>query len=58
MIDKILSLQKLKSETAARAVKGMNPDVNILANQDRVGPETESILSTIYFVMPCKGLLI
>ena len=37
--------QKMKSETAARAVKGMNPDVNIHAHQNRVGPDTEGILS-------------
>lgn len=34
----------MKSEVAARAVKVMNPDLNITAHQNRVGPETESIL--------------
>lgn len=35
----------MKSEVAARAVKVMNPDLNITAHQNRVGPETESILN-------------
>lgn len=35
----------MKSDTAAKAVKAMNPDVNIIAHQNRVGPDTESILS-------------
>ena len=35
----------MKSETAANAVKAMNPDVNIHAHQNRVGPDTEGILS-------------
>ena len=34
----------MKSEVAARAVKVMNPEINITAHQNRVGPETESIL--------------
>ena len=38
-------VQKLKSEVAARAVKAMNPDVNIIAHQNRVGADTENILS-------------
>lgn len=37
-------VQKLKSDVAARAVKTMNPDVNIVSHQNRVGPETENIL--------------
>ena len=39
-----LFLQKMKSEVAAKAVKVMNPDINITAHQNRVGPDTESIL--------------
>ena len=38
----------MKSETAANAVKAMNPDVNIHAHQNRVGPDTEGILSFNY----------
>lgn len=34
----------MKSEVAARAVKVMNPEINVTAHQNRVGPETESIL--------------
>lgn len=41
---KIVSGQKMKSEVAAKAVKVMNPELNITAHQNRVGPETESIL--------------
>ena len=41
---KIVSCQKMKSEVAAKAVKVMNPELNITAHQNRVGPETESIL--------------
>lgn len=37
-------VQQMKSEVAARAVKVMNPEINITAHQNRVGPETESIL--------------
>ena len=33
----------MKSDVAARAVKVMNPEINITAHQNRVGPETESI---------------
>lgn len=43
---KIVSGQKMKSEVAAKAVKVMNPELNITAHQNRVGPETESILYT------------
>jgi ubiquitin-activating enzyme E1 len=38
-------VQNLKSDVAARAVKAMNPEVNIISHQNRVGPETENILS-------------
>ena len=43
---KIVSGQKMKSEVAAKAVKVMNPELNITAHQNRVGPETESIFYT------------
>lgn len=38
------TLQKLKSETAAKAVTAMNPDLEgkITVYQERVGPDTES----------------
>ena len=41
----------MKSETAAKAAEAMNPDMNITAHQNRVGPETESILNIIKFNM-------
>ncbi len=41
----------MKSETAAKAVKAMNPDVNIVARQDRVGPETECILFELFSIL-------
>lgn len=34
----------MKSDVAAKAVKVMNPDINITAHQNRVGPDTEGIL--------------
>ena len=40
----LLILQKMKSEVAARAIKQMNPGINVVAHQNRVGPETEGIL--------------
>ena len=42
-------LQKLKSECAASAVKQMNPLARVVANQDRVGPETEHIYTDSFF---------
>jgi ubiquitin-activating enzyme E1 len=38
-------VQKPKSDVAARAVKTMNPDINIISHQNRVGTESENILS-------------
>lgn len=38
-------VQKLKSDVAAQAVKAMNPDVHIIPHQNRVGADTENILS-------------
>lgn len=40
----ILFLQQMKSTVAARAIKHMNPAINVIAHQNRVGPETEGIL--------------
>lgn len=42
-------VQKMKSDTAASAVKAMNPDVNIMPHQNRVGPETESTYDDDFF---------
>lgn len=42
-------VQQMKSEVAARAVKVMNPDVNITAHQNRVGPETEKTYDDNFF---------
>lgn len=35
--------------TAARAVKAMNPKINIEASLDKVGPETETKYSDSFF---------
>lgn len=40
---------KLKSRTAAEAVKGMNPKVRIVAHENRVGPDTENIYNDDFF---------
>ncbi|NP_001171842.1 ubiquitin-like modifier-activating enzyme 1 [Saccoglossus kowalevskii] len=42
-------VQKMKSDTAAAAVKQMNPSMNITSYQDRVGPETENIYNDDFF---------
>ena len=42
-------VQKAKSTTAASAVKEMNPAVNIDAQMNRVGPETEHIYTDDFF---------
>lgn len=42
-------VQKAKSDTAAAAVKKMNPQVNIIAHQNRVGPETERVYDDTFF---------
>lgn len=42
-------VQKAKSDTAAAAVKKMNPMVNIIAHQNRVGPETERVYDDSFF---------
>ncbi|XP_042213364.1 ubiquitin-like modifier-activating enzyme 1 isoform X1 [Homarus americanus] len=48
-------VQKPKSDTAAAAVKKMNPEVNIIAHQNRVGPETESVYDDSFFE-PLNGV--
>ncbi|XP_071479116.1 ubiquitin-like modifier-activating enzyme 1 [Diadema antillarum] len=42
-------VQKPKSETAAKAAKEMNPDLNITHHLNRVGPETENIYDDTFF---------
>uniref|UniRef100_A0A4W4EUC5 E1 ubiquitin-activating enzyme n=1 Tax=Electrophorus electricus TaxID=8005 RepID=A0A4W4EUC5_ELEEL len=41
--------QKMKSETAAAAVKQMNPSIRITGHQNRVGPDTERIYDDDFF---------
>ncbi|XP_051030948.1 ubiquitin-like modifier-activating enzyme 1 Y [Phodopus roborovskii] len=40
---------KLKSETAAAAVRNINPHIRVLSHQNRVGPETEHIYDDDFF---------
>nr|XP_046220694.1 ubiquitin-like modifier-activating enzyme 1 isoform X1 [Oncorhynchus gorbuscha] len=40
---------KMKSETAAAAVKQMNPSIRITGHQNRVGPETERVYDDDFF---------
>lgn len=42
-------VEKYKSRTAADAVRVMNPSINIVPMEDRVGPETESIFTDEFF---------
>jgi ubiquitin-activating enzyme E1 len=42
-------VQKPKSETAANAVRVMNPKLNVIAQQDRVGAETENTYNDEFF---------
>ena len=42
-------VQRSKSSTAARVIKGMNPDVNIVAHENRVCPETEKVYNDEFF---------
>lgn len=39
----------MKSTCAADAVKRMNPDVRIIAHQNRVGADTESVYDDTFF---------
>ncbi|KAM9325432.1 ubiquitin-like modifier-activating enzyme 1 [Gastrophryne carolinensis] len=40
---------KMKSETAAQAVKQMNPHLNIIGHQNRVGTDTEKVYDDDFF---------
>lgn len=42
-------LQKMKSDTAAAAVKQMNPSIRITGHQNRVGPDTERVYDDDFF---------
>lgn len=48
-------VQKPKSDTAAAAIKQMNPNVNIEAHQNRVGPDTEKVYNDSFFE-PLDGI--
>lgn len=41
--------QKMKSDTAAAAVKKMNPSIRITGHQNRVGPDTERVYDDDFF---------
>ncbi|XP_048462212.1 ubiquitin-like modifier-activating enzyme 1 [Rhincodon typus] len=40
---------KMKSEIAAAAVRQMNPSLQVIAHQNRVGPETENVYNQDFF---------
>ena len=42
-------VQRIKSDVAAVAAKAMNPQLNIVSHQNRVGPETEKIYDDSFF---------
>ncbi|XP_031781456.1 ubiquitin-like modifier-activating enzyme 1 [Nasonia vitripennis] len=42
-------VQKSKASTAAAAIKKMNPEINIIAHENRVGPETEKVYNDEFF---------
>ena len=42
-------VSKTKSSTAAKAVKAMNPHIHVLAQENRVGPETENVYTDEFF---------
>ncbi|KAG5326324.1 UBA1 enzyme, partial [Pseudoatta argentina] len=42
-------VQQSKSATAARVIKGMNPNMNVVAHENRVCPETEKIYNDDFF---------
>lgn len=42
-------VQKPKADTAAAAVKKMNPGINIVAHQNRVCPDSESVYDDAFF---------
>ncbi|XP_056641048.1 ubiquitin-like modifier-activating enzyme 1 isoform X1 [Diorhabda sublineata] len=43
------NVQQSKSATAAKVIKKMNPDINIVAHENRVGPETENVYNDDFF---------
>nr|XP_008103215.1 PREDICTED: ubiquitin-like modifier-activating enzyme 7 isoform X1 [Anolis carolinensis]XP_008103216.1 PREDICTED: ubiquitin-like modifier-activating enzyme 7 isoform X1 [Anolis carolinensis] len=43
-------VSKLKSEVAATAIKFMNPKINVVAEQNQVGPETEHFYGDDFFL--------
>ncbi|XP_018573299.1 ubiquitin-like modifier-activating enzyme 1 isoform X1 [Anoplophora glabripennis] len=43
------NVQQPKSATAAKVIKKMNPEVNIVAHENRVGPETENVYDDDFF---------
>ncbi|KAG6455670.1 hypothetical protein O3G_MSEX009330 [Manduca sexta] len=42
-------VQKPKSSTAAKAIKRMNPSMNVIAQENRVCPETEAVYDDAFF---------
>ncbi|RVE45758.1 hypothetical protein evm_009606 [Chilo suppressalis] len=42
-------VQKPKSSTAAKVIKRMNPEMNVVAQENRVCPETESVYDDQFF---------
>ncbi|XP_054272090.1 ubiquitin-like modifier-activating enzyme 1 [Macrosteles quadrilineatus] len=42
-------VQRPKSATAAKAIRQMNPSVNVVAHENRVGPETEKTYDDEFF---------
>ncbi|KAF2880951.1 hypothetical protein ILUMI_25232 [Ignelater luminosus] len=42
-------VQRSKAATAAKVIKRMNPSINIIAHENRVGPETENIYDDEFF---------
>ncbi|MDN8801653.1 ThiF family adenylyltransferase, partial [Staphylococcus aureus] len=40
---------KLKSDTAAAAVRQINPHIRVISHQNRVGPDTEHIYDDDFF---------
>lgn len=42
-------VQKPKSSTAARVIKEMNPLMNIISHENRVGPDTEKVYNDDFF---------
>jgi len=42
-------IEQLKSKTAAQAVKKMNPNLNIVAYSNRVGPDTEELFNDKFY---------